>query len=1028
MANATPKLLEKIVKRMHSRNELKGAPKIEVAGAERPPERTVGSGLLKLSNKKRRPEFRLQISRPEPIPEGSLWNMHAKSSSDDTTTITQPAHLRSTKGSKLKHRLAKARLSPMEYARIYLIENALSERENRHCELPRPEKKWFWTPGWEKFLIIPKIPASIRRDLGSPAVTGDGCSTKLVQRKKGDSTDSVSMLKPPPKDDWKRLSLHLGDSPILLPDFLRVSSFGLVDQTPESDTETLKPDAKEAKSCDEDELARGMISSQRVPQSPESPTQHDIRQVGRFVAGPEFLQHIQETIKNTSYHGSSLMDEAASKYGIKAMTREDGRSASPQLPEGTTLVVTKKKMNEQPFTTPKALRPRGIVGKRPHPALSEFSPSVRPSPMTSRRVVTHSPESCTPLARFPISARQSARLTPSTLIKHIVGGAGGQLHPNDSHRAQIVHSHSAEFPAASSADLWGSLSGDPRTESLRPEPLRIGGRNCQNNEERRGQWPKILGDLSPLGQEDQNESGPDNAHQMAETSLEEDQHQISPTGGHETLTISKRRDRQVQDVPAVPGTVRRFSSTNMTPTSSTKCLQFESPVRKTQTSPSGFTPRHVKDEAESLTTRYLMRSDENKGEPPEANGYSKTVRGAQDMQRHENAMFEDDPSTRGRQFDASLDQSIPPTPPQLYRSRALARRVARRYDRDDATRYDRSGRNFVSKYSDGRPQMGNLSTHVQPQGRPSAYLRQHSDSFGSPKGTSGVQGLSDVSHTSSRGHDTDEEAVSPKPGSSDLSRTEMMQTPSLESTELSVPHTPSSTIGGLFRKRNRSQNRGSTPRTPRTPRTPSTPSTVWRPFDGPDVEQTRASSWLARADEKLPPKSERTLHWKEKAGQLESQSPDSLRGSSIRKPSSLSQMRSRESIRSSLRFSRRQSMENLVEWPRFIADTSGAFPSSPAPPVPPLPTPSRLESLCSVAELEAEGEDTADYKAKKLYGSQREPRKLRKINKEVSWGRTPKTTQSTSGLRSVFMKDAMRVGSGRRAVDDRVDEVVRRHM
>jgi hypothetical protein len=59
--------------------------------------------------------------------------------------------------------LAPARLSPMEYARMYLINKSKNERENRGPDLLAPEKTWYWTPGWEKFLIVPKIPEAVKR-------------------------------------------------------------------------------------------------------------------------------------------------------------------------------------------------------------------------------------------------------------------------------------------------------------------------------------------------------------------------------------------------------------------------------------------------------------------------------------------------------------------------------------------------------------------------------------------------------------------------------------------------------------------------------------------------------------------------------------------------------------------------------------------------------------------------------------------------------------------------------------------------
>lgn len=56
--------------------------------------------------------------------------------------------------------LARPRLSPMEYARRFLIEQAKAAREGRDCNIARPELTSFFTKDDERFILIPKIPAS----------------------------------------------------------------------------------------------------------------------------------------------------------------------------------------------------------------------------------------------------------------------------------------------------------------------------------------------------------------------------------------------------------------------------------------------------------------------------------------------------------------------------------------------------------------------------------------------------------------------------------------------------------------------------------------------------------------------------------------------------------------------------------------------------------------------------------------------------------------------------------------------------
>jgi hypothetical protein len=118
-------------------------------------------------------------------------------------------------GPKLECQLMEPRLSPMEYCRMYLVEKALSERENRQCELPKPKQKWYWTQYHKKFLIIPRIPKNIRRDL-VPRVINAVTNPNIVDS----DGESVSTLTP--EADYNglmRLSLHLGNEPVLLPCF-----------------------------------------------------------------------------------------------------------------------------------------------------------------------------------------------------------------------------------------------------------------------------------------------------------------------------------------------------------------------------------------------------------------------------------------------------------------------------------------------------------------------------------------------------------------------------------------------------------------------------------------------------------------------------------------------------------------------------------------------------------------------------------------------------------------------------------------
>lgn len=121
--------------------------------------------------------------------------------------------------------IAKPRLSPMEYARRYLLKKAYTKRGDI-VDLPAPRYQWFWTPQWEQFLIIPRIPPSIVRDLQMPCSTSTGQGPFVVptETRKGESLvfirDISSVLRHP------RLSFNLQGVSALLPSVMNLISLG----------------------------------------------------------------------------------------------------------------------------------------------------------------------------------------------------------------------------------------------------------------------------------------------------------------------------------------------------------------------------------------------------------------------------------------------------------------------------------------------------------------------------------------------------------------------------------------------------------------------------------------------------------------------------------------------------------------------------------------------------------------------------------------------------------------------------------
>ncbi|KAL2753172.1 hypothetical protein ACRALDRAFT_1072278 [Sodiomyces alcalophilus JCM 7366] len=71
----------------------------------------------------------------------------------------------SERGPRWTFKLAPPRLSAMEYTRLYFLEKAWAEREGRACKMAPPVTTALHTEHYEKFIILPKIPPGIPRQL-----------------------------------------------------------------------------------------------------------------------------------------------------------------------------------------------------------------------------------------------------------------------------------------------------------------------------------------------------------------------------------------------------------------------------------------------------------------------------------------------------------------------------------------------------------------------------------------------------------------------------------------------------------------------------------------------------------------------------------------------------------------------------------------------------------------------------------------------------------------------------------------------
>ncbi|OBR05564.1 hypothetical protein CH63R_12267 [Colletotrichum higginsianum IMI 349063] len=63
-----------------------------------------------------------------------------------------------------KFRLAPPRLSPMEYARQYLLAKTKADKEDAECNISKPILIWVWTEDYREFLLLPHVPKGIQRN------------------------------------------------------------------------------------------------------------------------------------------------------------------------------------------------------------------------------------------------------------------------------------------------------------------------------------------------------------------------------------------------------------------------------------------------------------------------------------------------------------------------------------------------------------------------------------------------------------------------------------------------------------------------------------------------------------------------------------------------------------------------------------------------------------------------------------------------------------------------------------------------
>ncbi|KAM0216127.1 hypothetical protein ACHAQD_008041 [Fusarium lateritium] len=1058
-AHLTPSVLNKIKKKMRYQSHKTDDPTLDGVPFQALDQYMGASTTRKLKDRKPRPMINANVSEASVLTGAGHQRLHSEDSGFEIPSISsslpksakwpprpiqidrEPGTILTRPGTghgpKLECQLMEPRLSPMEYCRMYLVEKALSERENRQCELPKPEQKRYWTQYHKKFLIIPRIPKNIRRDLVPRAI---GPITSLnVADSDGESVSTLT-----PEVDYNglmRLSLHLENDPVLLPCFTDIPRPNV------RESKILEPPDTEEEIRDDRnaEVSGGgdVVLSHRV-KGPAGGEVDDWRPMSEY----EHDEH------NRMMNDDMSLDKGKATTTIRASDKIDGTeeatiqpitSDTPQSPEESepgSQTPCKRVGAEAPpgdlvrsvgqsddFGNLSLSRKLSRVCTKDLSVLDFATPRSKGKNVTNTTISSTTIQGRSPLARFPIAVQPTHRLTPGTLTKRVIGESGGQFLSEDTRQARLIPSPSSQLHQGLTADLW-----DTDTESiiseLQPEPLNISRRRPRANTNDDRRWSRMFDGLSsnvsptlgkfgtscPVEREGGSRAEVDDDNC---TSTEED---CTPRGlGHQLQSHAR----------TTPGSggLQRSASTIITPTQPIRRLQPKASFNLENTEHSGFTPKHVKEGF-------------SKGTFPT----SGTMLNLQDTQtRLRYPHREPDEMLLSRSLDDATPRArrLPDIPDsgqhqQNFTPRNWMRSVTTTPRRANImSRYERSISSADSTTASF--QTSSIMNEGDVQFYPSTAMRDFTQSHQLDKQRPKAKLTPSSTHRFSKQRFDHSTRASSPPLSADRPDIVMRRTPSpTELHNTAVPQTPSSGIGGLFRKRIRSEYHP-----PATPRTPASPRLAWRPFDDDDDDEPELpylSPWASGHTEGKRGKERRAAYFREKV-EREIQGRQSLKRPARRE--SFSTVDRDCTSRNGSVLENRMSRESLVAWTNFIEDAPEPLFSSPLPPVPPLPSESQLNlTLKQLPQNRTpsrtvsgfEPSPAGTFRAKKPQGLKVDTQRLRKANRDGA--RTPSrsatmTPASVSSFRTAFRIEERQMGFGREAPEEsqsteRDDEVVSR--
>ncbi|UKZ86914.1 uncharacterized protein TrAFT101_002735 [Trichoderma asperellum] len=396
----------------------------------------------------------------------------------------------------VKYGICEPRLSTMEYTRLYLVEEANAKKEKRLCELPPPKKVWLWGPRWEEFLVLPKIPSTIRRrfSLDLDDEKKKSMAFEPLERDYDSDADSVETVKGTGSVSAKppRLSLNLETMAATLSSLMNLASLGL-DKAAEAPSKAQSAEVAEA--VNQESPILGSLALADVKQNcvlpaskddvtlppplsvsststneddddlysddrhlwPSPMSQRSIRLVSSSpVAGEatEIVRDDSQSIENTTpqlsddaFETSSIYSNDSAKTAVFIGSDSKGTDSTPRTPVTARL--------REPLVTPEEASPT-----RPGLPFSYSCASL--NSLSSDR---------SPLTHFPISAEQRSRATTEDMVQGIITQSGGRLRYEETRQVQVVESkHDAKIKA-SSADIWHA--DDYMEPDLQPAPLNL---------------------------------------------------------------------------------------------------------------------------------------------------------------------------------------------------------------------------------------------------------------------------------------------------------------------------------------------------------------------------------------------------------------------------------------------------------------------------------------------------------------------------------------------------------------------------